>query len=107
MTFEHFDSDVARLDALRAIAAFADRTLSADDTRHVIDEIFKLYERREGGLPSGVLNAAVVLMQQLVPEVRAEMIAKARSWTLEKIDGLKIDTPAEPILEDYRACLTG
>jgi hypothetical protein len=107
MTFEHFDSDVARLDALRAIAAFADRTLSADETRQVIDEIFKLYEGREGGLASGTLNAAVVLMQQMVPDVRAEMIAKARSWTLEKIDVLKIDASAEPVLEDYRACLEG
>jgi hypothetical protein len=107
MTYEHFDSDVARLDGLRAVAAFADRTLSADETRQVIDEIFKLYAGREGALASGALNAALVLMQQIVPDVRAEMIAKARSWTLERIDSLEIDTPAVHDLEDYMACLDG
>ena len=75
MTFEHSDSDVARLDGLRAIAAFADRTLSADEARQVIDEIFKLYAGREGVLASGALNAAMVLMQQIVPDGRANMIA--------------------------------
>jgi hypothetical protein len=107
MTYEHFDSDVARFDGLRAIAAFADRTLSADETRQVIDEIFKLYAGREGGLASGALNAAMILMQQIAPEVRAEMIAKARSWTLGKIDGLDIGSPSASDLEDYRACLDG
>jgi hypothetical protein len=67
MTYEHFDSDVARLDGLRAVAAFADRTLSADETRQVIDEIFKLYEGREGALASGALNAAMVLCSRLFP----------------------------------------
>jgi hypothetical protein len=105
MTYEHFDSDVARLDGLRAVAAFADRTLSADETRQVIDEIFKLYKGREGELASGALNAAMVLMLQIVPEVRAEMIAEARSWTLERIDGLKINTPTD--VADYRAILDG
>jgi hypothetical protein len=47
----------------------------------------------------------MVLMQQIVPEVPAEMIAKARSWTLGGIDGLKIDTSAD--LEDYRGLLDG
>jgi hypothetical protein len=105
MTYEHFDSDVARLDGLRAVAAFADRTLSADETRRVIDEIFKRYKGREGELASGGLNAAVVLMLQIVPEVRAEMIAEARSWTLERIDGLKINTTTD--VADYRAILDG
>jgi hypothetical protein len=47
----------------------------------------------------------MVLMHQIVPEVRAELIAKARSWTFDRIDGLKIDMPAD--LEDYRAYLDG
>jgi hypothetical protein len=105
MAYEHFDSDVARFDALRAVAAFADRSLTANETRQVIDEIFKLYKGREGELAAGVLNAGLVLMQQIVPEVRSEMIAEARSWMLDRIDDPKINTLAD--LEDYRAFLDG
>jgi hypothetical protein len=43
LAYEHFDSDVARFDGLRAAAAFADRSLTANETCQVIDEIFKLY----------------------------------------------------------------
>lgn len=105
MAYEHFDSDVARFDGLRAVAAFADRSLTANETRQVIDEIFKPYKGRKGELASGVLNAGLVLMQQIVPHVRSEMIAEARSWTLDRIDDPKINRPAD--LEDYRAFLDG
>jgi hypothetical protein len=105
MAYEHFDSDAARFDGLRAVAAFADRTLGADETRQVIVELFTLYKGREGALASGALNAAIILMQQMVPEIRAEMIAEARSWTLDRTDGLKINTSTD--LADYRAILDG
>jgi hypothetical protein len=46
-------------------------------------------------------------MQQMVPEAPTEMIVKARSWMHERSMGSRSDALAEPVLDDYRACLKG
>jgi len=43
----------------------------------------------------------------MVPELPAAMIAKARSWMLERSMGSRSTRLPSPILDDYRACLDG